>query len=89
MRKFRFSSILITALFVLTTTACISQEQKRAGAAAFAEQPPRVGELAPDFTLSTTTGDPVAFSSLCRDKPLVLEFGSISCPVVSGKIVQM
>ncbi len=92
MRKFRFPSILIAALFVLTTTACVSQErqeQRRAGAAAFADQPPRVGELAPDFILATTTGDTIALSSLYQDKPVVLEFGSISCPVFRGKIAPM
>ncbi len=92
MRRFRFSSILVAALFVLTTTVCISQqrqEQKRSGAKAFANQPPRVGELAPDFILATTTGDAVVLSSLYRQKPVVLEFGSISCPVFRGKIEQM
>jgi len=48
-----------------------------------------VGELAPDFTLQTPDGQSVTLSDLCAEKPVVLEFGCITCPIYRGKIAYM
>ena len=43
----------------------------------FRNRAPKVGEMAPDFTLPNLDGGEFALSSL-RGKPLVIEFGSIT-----------
>ncbi len=40
---------------------------------------PNVGDLAPDFTLSNLTGDPVTLSEEVGEKPIVLIFGNFTC----------
>lgn len=40
---------------------------------------PQVGDLAPDFTLTSIDGGQVSLSSF-RGRPVVLEFGSYTCP---------
>lgn len=40
---------------------------------------PKVGEVAPDFTLRGLDGKPVSLTSF-RGKPVVVEFGSYTCP---------
>lgn len=47
----------------------------------FETQAPQVGERAPDFILHDLDGEPVALADLVRDKPVVLQFGSHTCPV--------
>ena len=37
-------------------------------------EPPRVGEIAPDFTLVDTTGAPRRLAEMCAERPLVLVF---------------
>src|SRR5829696_8117178 len=48
----------------------------------------RVGEAAPDFTATRLDGTQVKLSDL-RGKPVVLETGSVSCPMYVGKIQPM
>lgn len=47
----------------------------------FEEGAPAVGDPAPDFTLYDLAGNAVELSSLIGEKPIVLRFGSHSCPV--------
>lgn len=47
------------------------------------------GDRAPDATLSTVDGEPVALSELWHDRPAVVEFGSITCPVFIHKVERM
>jgi peroxiredoxin len=47
----------------------------------FATSAPEVGSLAPDFELLDVSGLPVRLSDLLGEKPIVLQFGSHSCPV--------
>lgn len=42
---------------------------------------PVIGEPAPGFTLSGLDGRPVALEELIGERPIVLQFGSHSCPV--------
>ncbi|MBX7247113.1 MAG: redoxin domain-containing protein [Candidatus Sumerlaeaceae bacterium] len=49
---------------------------------------PQIGTLAPDFSLETLEGRPISLSSF-RGKPLVVEFGSVTCPVYRGHIEEM
>lgn len=44
------------------------------------------GDSAPDATVYSLDGDPVDISALWTDRPLVVEFGSFTCPVFTGKI---
>ncbi len=59
------------------------QEQK------FIAAEPRVGQTAPDFTLKTPDGTEVRLADLYAEKPVVLEFGCITCPVYRGRIASM
>lgn len=43
----------------------------------FRRRAPKVGEMAPDFTLPRLEGDELTLSSL-RGKPVAIEFGSIT-----------
>lgn len=47
----------------------------------FADRAPAVGEPAPDFELMDLAGRTVKLSDLIGEKPIVLRFGSHSCPV--------
>ncbi len=49
------------------------------------ESGPAVGEEAPNFTLSDIDGETLALADL-RGKPVVIEFGSYTCPIFRGKI---
>ena len=67
------------ALALLSVAA--SPATAHAQGAAFREFPtrsPRVGEEAPDFTLTDHTGQPVSLSTLRCDGVVVLEFGAIT-----------
>ena len=46
---------------------------------------PAVGESAPNFTLTDIDGAEVSLADL-RGKPVVIEFGSYTCPIFRGKI---
>jgi hypothetical protein len=49
---------------------------------------PHTGEAAPDFRLQDLDGVPVRLSDL-RGKPVVLEFGSYTCPIFSDRVIDM
>jgi AhpC/TSA family len=49
---------------------------------------PHPGEPAPDFQLDDLDGNPLRLS-LLRGKPVVLEFGSYSCPIFSDRVPEM
>ncbi len=71
--------LLLTAL-LLPLAACFP---KKPGPrlAHFADTAPRVGQMAPEFELRDIHGDLVRLSDLVGKKPIVLQFGSHSCPV--------
>jgi hypothetical protein len=47
--------------------------------------PLRVGETAPDFTLRDPEGRPVRLNDYRGRMPVVIEFGSLSCPILTGR----
>jgi hypothetical protein len=49
---------------------------------------PKAGERAPDFTAYTTEGNPVRLSDF-RGQVVVLETGSISCPMYVKDVIEM
>jgi peroxiredoxin len=52
------------------------------------ERAPRLGEAAPDFELADLDGGSLRLSDL-RGRPVVLEFGSYTCPIFDGCIPAM
>jgi hypothetical protein len=46
---------------------------------------PKVGEIAPAFDLKNTAGESISLAAL-RGKPVVVEFGSYSCPIFRNKV---
>jgi thiol-disulfide isomerase/thioredoxin len=56
--------------------------------AAWLERGPRIGQAAPDFELSDLDGRAVRLSDL-RSRPVVLEFGSYTCPLFSDRVPAM
>ena len=92
MRKFATltAGLFVAALLLMSAFGSQGLAQPgRAAAEKFENAPPRIGEDAPDFTLKTTAGEEVSLSGLCQDKQVVLEFGSISCPVFRARIPHM
>lgn len=49
---------------------------------------PRIGDLAPEFDLTDLDGNSVRLSDL-RGRPVVLEFGSYTCPIFSDRVPAM
>jgi hypothetical protein len=49
---------------------------------------PHPGDLAPDFRLEDLDGNPLRLSAL-RGRPVVLEFGSYTCPIFSDRVPEM
>lgn len=49
---------------------------------------PRIGDPAPDFELADLDGNCVTLSDL-RGRPVVLEFGSYTCPIFSDRVPAM
>lgn len=47
------------------------------------------GDKAVDATVYTLEGDPVELLSLWEDRPIVVEFGSITCPIFTAKVDAM
>ena len=52
------------------------------------EEGPRVGEQAPEFELVDLGGNQVRLSAF-RGQPVVLEFGSYTCPIFSDRVPSM
>lgn len=76
---------IIAGVLLVGTVACY------AGPDRSYDQPPdmfggpQVGEKAPDIILKTIDGEIVRISKYFGDKPIVLEFGSYTCPIFRGK----
>lgn len=49
----------------------------------------RAGDPAPDGTLYTLDGDEVTLAGLWRERPAVVEFGSVTCPIFTEKVDRM
>jgi hypothetical protein len=49
---------------------------------------PHAGAMAPDFVLDDLDGEPVRLS-VFRGAPVVLDFGSYSCPIFSDRVPAM
>jgi peroxiredoxin len=49
---------------------------------------PKTGQLAPDFRLQDLDANPVQLSEL-QGTPVVLEFGSYTCPIFSSRVTDM
>jgi thiol-disulfide isomerase/thioredoxin len=81
----------IVALAVFVVTACSSGESPKPAARppspfeTFAETSPKVGEVAPPFTLSDTAGATMKLSEAVAAGPVVLVSGSFSCPLFRMK----
>ena len=52
------------------------------------ERGPHPGDPAPDFRLEDLDGNPLRLSAL-RGRPVVLEFGSYTCPIFSDRVPEM
>ncbi len=65
---------------VVLVSACFPH-QPGPRLAHFETQAPAVGEPAPDFTLRDLDGNSVELAELIGERPIVLQFGSHSCPV--------
>src|SRR5262249_10849317 len=86
------SSLGVTAAVVLVGCAAPSPGPQSAagpeqgpGEAAPPGPPLQVGETAPDFTLRDLDGRQVRLSDYRGRMPVVIEFGSLSCPIVTGR----
>jgi hypothetical protein len=53
------------------------------------EPPLRVGEMAPDFALRGVDGGQERLSDYRGRMPIVIEFGSLTCPIVAGHCDQL
>ena len=75
---------LALILVLLLPTVCLAQQQQRRpqrGGGMFAEFPnrtPKVGEIAPDFTLRTLDNETFTLSDAFAAGPVVIEFGSFT-----------
>lgn len=49
---------------------------------------PGIGEMAPDFELLDLDGTPLRLADL-RGRPVVIEFGSYTCPIFSDRVPEM
>lgn len=90
-RSQTFVAKLVVAGLILATglaQPALSQPGGQA-AEAFADAPPQVGEMAPDFSRRNLEGAEMILGELCKDKPIVLEFGSLSCPQFRARAPQM
>ncbi len=80
--------LLLTAMILLASCASFAQRDNPA-MRQFMQASPQVGEQAVDFDLKTVGDEAVSLSDLWAEKPVVLEFGCITCPVYRRKIQRM
>ena len=79
-----FASLAMVLLVGLAVAGCFPREAgPRLGH--FDEEAPAPGEPAPDFTLAAIDGDEVRLSGVLGEKPVVLQFGSHTCPVYRNR----
>ena len=79
----RMKNTILTCCYwigFLTLTGCFPHEAGRY-LQHFNHEAPEVGTQAPEFNLLNLKGEQVSLTTLFGDKPVVLQFGSHSCPV--------
>ncbi|MFC1530011.1 hypothetical protein ACFL41_01200 [Gemmatimonadota bacterium] len=72
---------LILAISLPVISQAQEQSRARSGRGMFAEFPerePKVGEMAPDFTLKTLENETFTLSEAFAQGPVVIEFGSFT-----------
>ena len=77
------AKLLSLVSLLLLTSACSSLFPVNAGKslAQFPDVAPKPGERAPDFVLTDLQGEPQELNELIGTQPIVLQFGSYTCPV--------
>jgi thiol-disulfide isomerase/thioredoxin len=55
----------------------------------FDEKVPKAGDVAPNFTLKDLESKPFRLDQLLSGRPMVLEFGSVTCPYCANQIGSM
>jgi hypothetical protein len=92
-RRVVLSVVMIAAFSVIGCTSSLHDSPSAAvpepGPAAAPHPSLPVGELAPDFVLCDLDGGHVRLSDYRRRMPVVLEFGSITCPIVTGRAAKL
>ncbi|MFP3903540.1 MAG: alpha/beta hydrolase fold domain-containing protein [Armatimonadota bacterium] len=69
------------------SVVCIAFAAPTKPAQEFMQKSPRVGDAAPGFELKDVDGKTHSLTDLYAQKPVVIVFGSLSCPVYRSKIV--
>ncbi|MEM6605364.1 MAG: deiodinase-like protein [Pseudomonadota bacterium] len=71
------------ALLLTLMTGCESLFPREAGSELpqFHAKAPRQGDVAPDVTLYTLEGDPITLHAVTGEMPVVVQLGSVTCPV--------
>jgi hypothetical protein len=72
--------LLLLVVVGLTASSCFPRNPG-ADLRHFEMLAPRIGEQAPDLTLYTLEGERVRLADHFSDRPVVLQFASLSCPV--------
>lgn len=80
-KRGNFISLALILVLLLPTVCLAQQEQRRPRSARgmFAEFPnrtPKIGEMAPDFSLMTLDNETFTLSEAYANGPVVIEFGS-------------
>ncbi|MEM8963627.1 MAG: hypothetical protein AAGD38_19245, partial [Acidobacteriota bacterium] len=73
-------SIIFLALVALALTGCFPT-QAGSSLRHFADEAPAIGAPAPTLEVTDLDGHPVPRDMLLRGRPIVLQFGSHTCPV--------
>ncbi len=75
-------SIALLAVLMLPQLAYAQQQQARRSSRSmfgdFVDTSPKAGEMAPDFTLKTLTGEEFTLSEAYAKGPVVIHFGSFT-----------
>jgi len=75
------SKLIFGCMIVLLSSCSLFPVEVNERLAHFYSESPVVNRLAPDFKLKNVNGETIKLSSLVGDKPIVLQFGSYTCPV--------
>jgi thiol-disulfide isomerase/thioredoxin len=74
---------------VLAVAVVVLEPHFRTVPPTFEETAPGVGDSAPDFVLRDADGQAFHLAEHVREKPVVIEFGSLSCPYCAGQLDSM